>query len=183
MDNYGSVEMRSASNTVKINVSNCDDSTTVDGAVEPNGVPNRTVIKSQKEKKPFRISLEKFISLYVKKALGRIANANYFLQYDFNLVHKSNQLLRWSSGRKCDCRSRRLGFHSRVGHRIAELYSHGVWNCAQYMAQAHPLLHGPYSTNGEKSEYTAFRAVIQMAKKPAKCESDSHMKGSVTASR
>lgn len=71
LDNYGSVEMKSASNTVKINVSNCDDSTTVDGAVEPNEVPNRTVIKSQKEKKSLRVSLEKFISLYVKKALGR----------------------------------------------------------------------------------------------------------------
>ncbi|KAF9414011.1 hypothetical protein HW555_007964 [Spodoptera exigua] len=71
MDNYGSVEMRSASNTVKINVCNCDDSRNVDGSTELKEVPNRTVIKNQKEKKSFKVSLEKFISVYVKKALGR----------------------------------------------------------------------------------------------------------------
>ncbi|KAF9794757.1 hypothetical protein SFRURICE_017447 [Spodoptera frugiperda] len=66
---------------------------------------------------------------------------------------------RWSSGRKCDYRTRGLGFDSRVGQSITLFFPvfrkflssstesvivSSIWQ------QAHPLLHGTYNKNGEK---------------------------------
>uniref|UniRef100_A0A2H1W396 SFRICE_003583 n=1 Tax=Spodoptera frugiperda TaxID=7108 RepID=A0A2H1W396_SPOFR len=59
-------------------------------------------------------------------------------------------LPQWSSGCKCDCRTRDLGFDSRW---------HGVWIVPSIWQYAHPLLHGTY-TNGEKWVYLHFIVAI-----------------------
>ncbi|KAF9796278.1 hypothetical protein SFRURICE_005197, partial [Spodoptera frugiperda] len=56
------------------------------------------------------------------------------------------KLPHWSNGRKCDCRTRGLGFDSRVGQNIIGMFSvfrkflssSGVWNCVQYIAIGSP---------------------------------------------
>ncbi|KAF9787550.1 hypothetical protein SFRURICE_001602 [Spodoptera frugiperda] len=44
-------------------------------------------------------------------------------RHNLTLVETESRLPRWSSGRKCDCRTRGLGFDSRVGQSITGLFS------------------------------------------------------------
>uniref|UniRef100_A0A2H1W9V3 SFRICE_028784 n=1 Tax=Spodoptera frugiperda TaxID=7108 RepID=A0A2H1W9V3_SPOFR len=62
---------------------------------------------------------------------------------------------RWSSGRKCDCRTRGLGFDSRVGQSTTGLFSvfrkflSGTESGIESSIWQYHLLHGTYNTNGE----------------------------------
>ncbi|KAF9813882.1 hypothetical protein SFRURICE_008037 [Spodoptera frugiperda] len=70
----------------------------------------------------------------------------------------------WSSCRQCDCWTRGLEFDYRVGQSITGLFRNyenfSVVTRSLELCPAHPLLHGTYTTNGEKWVYIVGIAAL-----------------------